>query len=252
MNTPHTLSRRNSTSTFSTAMGLAKMLNERGIKAVTPSCVPTPNNEHDFTPTATPQNSPDGSPVPSRPDSPTSLDALTFGLFSTGAELLKRTFGVEPVDPPSPPQHRRQMPKKRSGPSKQGPSGTKNLADRKERYGMDSGMPSLALPGSICGRRPTPMAQLTFLKSSMPSSSEAKQKLDSAGASLTSSVSDESLAGRRHSSSRRRRSGTRATRPDLGQVKPPVSAANAETSSLGHSALGTLSSLLFGRKGGLL
>lgn len=61
--TPITRSRRNSTSTFSTALGLAKMLNERGIKAATPSTLGSPN----FSPTATPANSPDSSPT-SSPD----------------------------------------------------------------------------------------------------------------------------------------------------------------------------------------
>lgn len=61
--TPAARSRRNSTSTFSSSLGLAKMLNERGIKAVTPSTLPTPM----FSPTATPANSPDHSPS-SSPD----------------------------------------------------------------------------------------------------------------------------------------------------------------------------------------
>lgn len=75
--TPVTLSRRGSTTTFSTTLGLAKMLNERGIKAVTPSAVATPCGDRSFTPTATPCNSPDGTP-PSPPPSPPPYNPLKF------------------------------------------------------------------------------------------------------------------------------------------------------------------------------
>ncbi|KAG8272586.1 anterograde dendritic transport of mitochondrion [Homalodisca vitripennis] len=96
--TPVVRSRRNSTSTFSSSLGLAKMLNERGIKAVTPSTLPTPM----FSPTATPANSPDHSPS-STPDhsrspspSPTASSYSPLGLpgflMSSGAELLRRTL----------------------------------------------------------------------------------------------------------------------------------------------------------------
>lgn len=76
--TPVTLSRRGSTTTFSTTLGLAKMLNERGIKAVTPSAVATPCGDRSFTPTATPCNSPDGTPPPSPPPSPPPYNPLKF------------------------------------------------------------------------------------------------------------------------------------------------------------------------------
>lgn len=56
--TPHSgLSRRNSCSTFSVSAGLASMLNERGIKAVTPSALNTPAGQN-HSPTVTPCNSP--------------------------------------------------------------------------------------------------------------------------------------------------------------------------------------------------
>lgn len=51
------LSRRNSCSTFSVSSGLASMLNERGIKAVTPSALNTPAGPN-YSPTVTPCNSP--------------------------------------------------------------------------------------------------------------------------------------------------------------------------------------------------
>lgn len=128
------MSRRNSTSTFSTCLGLAKMLNERGIKAVTPSALNTPATEKSFTPTATPCNSPLGSPRGSADSSPSSsrspspppystfpipgkkkflsllgnffswqilpsgndlLCVFVTALLSSGAELLRRTFSSD-------------------------------------------------------------------------------------------------------------------------------------------------------------
>lgn len=113
MNTPRaTLSRRNSTSTFSTTLGLAKMLNERGIKANntnSSSAASTPNNDkNNYTPTSTPCNSPDGTPPNSRPTSPgpsKSRDVTSSGtgaleFLYSGAELLYRTFSGE--QPPRP------------------------------------------------------------------------------------------------------------------------------------------------------
>lgn len=61
--TPAQRSRRNSTCTFSVTLGLAKLLNERGITAATPSTLVTPS----FTPTATPCNSPEGGSTSSTP-----------------------------------------------------------------------------------------------------------------------------------------------------------------------------------------
>ncbi|KAH8273605.1 hypothetical protein KR018_003988 [Drosophila ironensis] len=77
------LSRKNSCSTFSVNLGLAGMLNERGIKAVTPSALNTPAGPN-YSPTVTPCNSPEGSPP--RAQSPEPL----FGLLSSGADLIRR------------------------------------------------------------------------------------------------------------------------------------------------------------------
>lgn len=85
--TPAVRSRRNSTTTYSSSLGLAKMLNERGIKAVTPSTLPTPM----FTPTATPANSPDhspnGSPEHSRSPSP-SPSSSTYSPLGLPGEIM--------------------------------------------------------------------------------------------------------------------------------------------------------------------
>lgn len=56
--------------------GLAKLLNERGIEAVTASALNTPSCDKTFSPTATPANSPDGSPIHSRSPSPTPFNPL--------------------------------------------------------------------------------------------------------------------------------------------------------------------------------
>ncbi|KAH8306698.1 hypothetical protein KR044_006778, partial [Drosophila immigrans] len=77
------MSRKNSCSTFSVNLGLAGMLNERGIKAVTPSALNTPAGPN-YSPTVTPCNSPEGSPP--RGQSPEPL----FGLLSSGADLIRR------------------------------------------------------------------------------------------------------------------------------------------------------------------
>lgn len=88
--TPHAgLSRKNSCSTFSVNLGLASMLNERGIKAVTPSAINTPAGPN-FSPTVTPCNSPEGSPTRSRSPEP------LFGLLSSGADILRRKLVGSP------------------------------------------------------------------------------------------------------------------------------------------------------------
>ncbi|XP_029052654.2 trafficking kinesin-binding protein milt isoform X2 [Osmia bicornis bicornis] len=259
MSTPRTLSRRNSTSTFSTTLGLAKMLNERGIKAVTPSSVRTPSEERNFTPTATPCNSPDASPPESRSSSPIRDSGLSLGLLSSGAELLKRTFGAEP-------EH---VQRKRTVISRSDKKALTSirLVEKLERIGIDtimattvgSSISPLALQGSLYTRRTmeSPMAQLTFLKNSM-SSSGSQEKLSPSSTSSDSSSMKRKLIGKKQDesipnreSNRQRRTGARATRPDLGQVTPAVPVTVTKESPA-QSALGTISSFLFGRKGGLL
>ncbi|XP_058060576.1 trafficking kinesin-binding protein milt isoform X2 [Anopheles bellator] len=83
------LSRRNSCSTFSVNLGLASMLNERGIKAVTPSALNTPAGPN-FSPTVTPCNSPDGSPTRQMSPEP----PLLSGLLASGADILRKRFAA--------------------------------------------------------------------------------------------------------------------------------------------------------------
>ena len=294
VNTPRMLSRRNSTSTFSTTLGLAKMLNERGIKAASPSSVTTPNTDKNFTPTTTPCNSPDISPAHSRSASPSPppVAAMSLGnVLASGAELLKRTFSGE--TPQQTPQQTPASRKSRRENFKQ--SGKKNhgaeeetetiRVERLERFGFDSimasgtGMSQLALQGALYSRRESPMAQLTFLKGSMSSEKLGSEAGSSASSSCAAStISDDSRCGAsfatgrdersktddidnyavsRRASARHRRAGVRTTRPDLGQVRPPQtlgagSSLSVTKESTAQTALGTISSLLFGRKGGLL
>lgn len=76
-------------------MGLASVLNERGIKAVTPSVLNTPTGQN-YSPTVTPCNSPDGSPTREFSEAP-----LISGLLASGAELLRRKLIGAPVERPS-------------------------------------------------------------------------------------------------------------------------------------------------------
>ena len=247
MNTPRTLSRRNSTSTFSTNFGIAKMLNERGIKAVAPSCGVTPNADKTFSATTTPCNSPDITPSSSRSNSPTPTNSsMSFGLFSSGAELLKRTFvGETPHHPSQPPRRSRRDHPKRSQPEQHsGVLGSK-----------------LALQGALYSRRESPMAQLTFLKGSMSSEklgTESTATASTAGDSglVKSPDSSESLAleadnltlqrrqmRQRRSAERRNIHGARTSPTEV------ITEAAGETDVGSNTTLGTISSLIFGRKG---
>ncbi|XP_012236484.1 trafficking kinesin-binding protein milt isoform X1 [Bombus impatiens] len=259
MSTPSTLSRKNSTSTstFSTTLGLAKMLNERGIKAASPSSL-TPSGERNYTPTATPCNSPDASPPDSRSSTPTPEGGLSLGLLSSGAELLKRTFGGET-------QAKRKRPELSRSDKKALTS--IRLVEKLERIGIDTIMAStygssfspLVLQGSLYARHGSvsPMAQLTFLRNSMSGNQEKLSPSSTASDSSTTKRNiidkkqDESIPNRE---SRQRRTSTRAMRSDLGQVVTSAAApvTSAKETPPAQSALGSISSLLFGRKGGLL
>lgn len=282
------LSRRNSCSTFSVHMGLASMLNERGIKAVTPSALNTPAGQN-FSPTVTPCNSPEGSPH--RPNSPE--PQTLSNLLSTG---LRKIAGYEELPVAS-----------------QRPSRIKNKAlshlerralrqikimDKVESLGLENIIPTssnsnispLALHGTsaFIRRTASPMTQLTSLKHIKKSSSD-----DSSSVSTTSSIpsdhldsssdisstsaatnlkerpnkrpiSEARLKQMQRQRSRRNMTYGGAQRPDLGTVgtartagvRPDLGAVSKsgqkdqKEEKLGF--VGTISSLLFGRKGGLL
>lgn len=264
--TPRGMSRRNSCSTFSTTFGLAKMLNERGIKAVTPSAVNTPAGPNSFTPTATPCNSPLGSPDRSRSSSPEPYDM--FGgiqqlIMSSMPEFVQQSIGggVKKKVPSV---------KETKGASRRNRT-DKNLVGRIERMGLTNIMSSpsaLTLTAGMYARPAltSPMAQLTCLLPSnsaenlassahshndglSPTKEEIKPVLPMTSMGIPGKPGSDSLQKRLEQlnarKQRRQQAGGGQTRPDLGTVaKKPV--VEEQTSSLG-----TLSSLLFGRKGGL-
>lgn len=173
--TPRTgLSRRNSCSTFSVNLGLASVLNERGIKAVTPSALNTPAGPN-YSPTVTPCNSPDGSPTRSMSPEP----PLLSGLLASGADILRKKFAVasssSEMDRPSRLTARNKLALSRL--EKKALRSIK-IMEKVESMGVDNFMPHaghgispLALHGSsalytstVRGRTSSPMAQLTSLK----------------------------------------------------------------------------------------
>ncbi|KAF5287532.1 hypothetical protein FQR65_LT12203 [Abscondita terminalis] len=256
--TPNMRSRRNSTSTFSTTYGLARMLNERGIKAVTPSAFNTPCGVNSFTPTATPCNSPDGSPPLSRSASPEPYEAFSIPqlILSSVPQFLQQTVGGG--------TKKKVIEKRR--PIKTSPK-SESLVTKIERMGISNlmGTPgALSISSGGMYARPaltSPMAQLTcLLPSQIPEDDSQKQTRSSNSSAAQSShtgqgSSNLGVPGKPGSdalnrrleqlnSRKQRRNG--ATRPDLGTVSTKKLPDPEQTSTLG-----TLSSLLFGRKGGL-
>lgn len=167
----HGLSRRNSCSTFSVNLGLASMLNERGIKAVTPSALNTPAGPN-YSPTVTPCNSPEGSPTRLR--SPERDQTLLTGFISSGADMLRRKIVGETSRPSRPMSARNKVLLSRQ---EQRALRSIRLMEKVESLGLDNiissnqpvGISPLALQGSpsLTGSRSrtaSPMAQLTSLK----------------------------------------------------------------------------------------
>jgi trafficking kinesin-binding protein 1 len=297
------------------------MLNERGIKAVTPSALNTPAGQK-YSPTVTPCNSPEGSP--NRPRSP---EPLTLSnLLSNGLKKITGGYDDHAMATNSTPSA-----------STQRPSRMKNKAlthlerralrqikimDKVESLGLENIIPTsnntnispLALHGTsaFIRRTASPMAQLTSLKhindgrkrpedvalraainnrlsDDAMSSTSSMSTTSSITPDSSSDISSSSVAtnkkdlvqsnraNRRPISEARMRQMQRqrsrrnlgnnggAQRPDLGtvgnnsrpNVRPDLGAVSKgnpkelkEEKPLGF--VGTISSLLFGRKGGLL
>ena len=314
------LSRRNSCSTFSVNSGLAGMLNERGIKAVTPSALNTPTGQN-FSPTVTPCNSPDGSPTRSLSPEPTLANILT-----SGADLFRRKFiGHEDQQTGSSSHSAQQRPSRMSAKNKVALTHLERRAlrsirimEKVESVGLENicgsaGISPLALHGTqlyTSRRTASPMTQLTSFKhlndnkknrdelqkgkeaikaaiSKGMSSNESVGSFASSGASsidlsdISSNTSNtdsghraprtmqqridsrKSLAEARAKQVQRQRSrrslvnGAGGQRPDLGVVGGSTVSSAAkpqeeEEASYAQGFIGTISSLLFGRKGGLL
>ncbi|XKL63214.1 hypothetical protein PGB90_005578 [Kerria lacca] len=244
--TPAFRSRRNSTCTFSVTLGLAKLLNERGITAATPSNLVTPS----FTPTATPCNSPESSspnitPCHSRSVSPSVAQfSNAFGfpgfLMSSGAEYLRKTLTgglLEPTAHISRSKEPRNEITSISKLDKKALTGIR-LVETVEKLGLETLISSTineteenAKSGSDTRKIVTSRRVTTGSKNKRDSSGDGKSK-----------TSPKARTGR-------------AVRPDLGTVLgsvPSPLVIKENVSSQSSSTLGTLSSLLFGRKGGLL
>ncbi|XP_070507424.1 trafficking kinesin-binding protein milt-like isoform X2 [Chironomus tepperi] len=253
--TPRNLSRRNSCSTFSMNMGLASVLNERGIKAVTPSCLNTPTGQN-FSPTVTPCNSPE-STSPLRPLSPEPGMSSSSQIKNKSALLHLEKKALRSL----------------------------KLLEKVELFGFENVMattPScrispLALYSSnIYTHRSSPMAQLTSLKyltDKRNSDENLKSHLQSTSQNEVKSPT-ESNPKKHHSDrkfnrvqrTRSRRNilsnGTGQIRQDLGTVHVRTDLGKIdrqrtddkpeEEKSIVGEFVGTISSLLFGRKGGLL
>ncbi|XP_055302856.1 trafficking kinesin-binding protein milt isoform X2 [Sitodiplosis mosellana] len=168
--TPHTgLSRRNSCSTFSVSAGLASMLNERGIKAVTPSALNTPAGQN-HSPTVTPCNSPEGSPTRDRSPEP----PLLTGLLYSGADMIRRKLVGNNSE--SPDRSSRIPARNKILLSRQEKRALRSLRlmEKVESIGLENimhassnyhpvGISPLAV-GSVRTRTASPMTQLTSLK----------------------------------------------------------------------------------------
>lgn len=221
-------------------MGLASVLNERGIKAVTPSALNTPSGQN-FSPTVTPCNSPTEGNSPTRPLSPepgpSSKNKNAFmHLEKKALRSLKLLERVEHI-------------------------GLENIIAPTCRIS-----PLALYSSNIYTSRSSPMAQLTSLRNLAE-----KRNSDDNLKSHTSSAGSEKGSGeaKKHSerkmsrvqrqksrrnltngsSGQRQDLGTVTVRPDLGKVEVPE---KSEEKSLVEGFVGSISSLLFGRKGGLL
>lgn len=259
--TPRTLSRRNSCSTFSVYAGLASMLNERGIKAVTPSCLNTPSGAN-FSPTVTPCNSPTGSSSPTNEHHIYAETSLTSFLSSSAGILRKKITGHDPERSARAAHLLEKKAKIRSI----------RLIERVENLGIENILASnsrlvspLALHSSnIYTRYNSPMTQLTSLKhlsekkktaEHNETENKAHQKVEESSEASTSNQSQavsRTKQKMQRQKSRRNMNGS-GQRSDLGTVRASKSPDTKEAEkSLVGGFVGSISSIFFGRKGGLL
>lgn len=223
-------------------MGLASVLNERGIKAVTPSALNTPSGQN-FSPTVTPCNSPiegnSRSTSPTRPLSPELAPSVKnknafIHLEKKALRSLKLLEHVESL-------------------------GLEGIVTPSCRIS-----PLAIYSSNIYTSRSSPMAQLTSLRNF----AEKRNSDENLKAHAASLVDKTSMDSKKHSDRKMNRShrqksrrsltnghsgqrqdlGTVNVRPDLGRIEKP----KEEEKSLVEGFVGSISSLLFGRKGGLL
>ena len=248
---PRTLSRRNSCSTFSVNFGLASMLNERGIKAVTPSCLNTPSGAN-FSPTVTPCNSPTGTHSP--PELQDAETSLTSFITSSAGALRKKITGHDPERAASRLEKKAKLRSIR-------------LLEKVDNLGIDNILTStsssrivspLALHSSNIYTRynNSPMTQLTSLKhlsEKKVECNEVRGEVEVENVKSEVSSTTQSRVKQKMQRQKSRRNVNGGQRPDLGTVNStkPESPKKDEKSLVG-GFVGTISSIFFGRKGGLL
>ncbi|KAK9513091.1 hypothetical protein O3M35_001361 [Rhynocoris fuscipes] len=258
--TPRARSRRNSTSTVSTTPSLARLLAERGIKAVTPSALGTPA----YSPTATPCNSPDrpSSPVQEDEEDQHSALGLPGFLMSSGAELIWKTLGNALKSSST------QKPKALLRPDNKAALSGIRLVERIERIGLEEILTPSSSTRSLNGHTSAgggvgpiePGSPRTLhraeLRRTVRSQELGPGVLGVPGRPGTSSLENRlayiPTSGNSSGSSNTSSSTSppRSVRPDLGSVPSPPGLKNSQQRT--HDSLGTLSAIFFGRKGGLL
>jgi hypothetical protein len=244
------------------------MLNERGIQAITPSCLNTPSGAN-FSPTITPCNSPEcGSPPHSSNLHPESSVSLTSFLTSSAGLIKKKITG-----------HQSQQDEKTAMLlEKKAMLRSIRLLEKVETLGIENILPTtsstspqlinnpLALHSSnIYTRYNSPMTQLTSLKhlsdqKNRVSSSSSLESLSESASSTnnTGSNNKESHEARiKHKMQRQktRRNMNAVQRPDLGTVNGNKAGDKSKESSkqgIVGGFVGSISSIFFGRKGGFL
>lgn len=255
------------------------MLNERGISAVTPSCLNTPCGPN-FSPTLTPCNSPEC-------QSPTlqSQEAHTVSLtsfLSSSAGLLKKKITRQNNSNNNKNNNNQETDKAAIILEQKVKQRTINLLKEVETLGIENVLPAtssssslsstsrlinkpLALHSSnIYTTRYSPMTQLTSLKhlsdnrrkSSENSSESDKSAVSSTHNNNTSKGSPEARVKQKLQRHKTRRNLNAVQRPDLGTVNGTKAADKPKDTQskpgLVGGFVGSISSIFFGRKGGFL
>jgi hypothetical protein len=237
------------------------MLNERGIQAITLSCLNTPTGQN-FSPTVTPCNSPEGGSPTHTSNQPVSITSF----LSSSAGLLKKITGSS--------SSHSQSESEKAMLEKKAKLRSIKLLQKVDTLGIENILPStsssstshiinkpLALHSSNIYTRyhNSPMSQLTSLKHLSSSSSTAKSPSECESSDIRSESSASPTNQRKETqdarakqklSRQKTRRNMNAQRPDLGTVNSSV--AVDKTKEPKQGLIGSISSIFFGRKGGFL
>ncbi|CAH1710267.1 unnamed protein product [Chironomus riparius] len=271
------LSRRNSCSTFSVSNGLASMLNERGISAVTPSCLNTPSGPN-FSPTLTPCNSPECQ-SPTLESQEAHTVSLTSFLSSSAGLLKKKITRQNNTNKNS--NNNRETDKAAIILEQKVKQRTINLLAEVETLGIENVLPATSLSSTsriinkplalhssnIYTTRNSPMTQLTSLKhlsdnrrksseNSMESDKNVSASSSTNNNNNSSKGSPEARIKQKLLRHKTRRNLNAVQRPDLGTVNGTKAADKPKDTQskpgLVGGFVGSISSIFFGRKGGFL